>query len=329
MSVYTSVSAEELRDFLRLYSLGDLIEHRGISAGVENTNYFATTTQGEYVLTLFESHTPAQMTFFLDWMQHLAQNELPVAQPQRANNGHILQSLNNKPAAIIERVAGENLFALNPAQCAEIGDALARIHVAGRSFKQARQNPYDQTWRQQTAALIRVHLPPDEQALLAHECDAAHALDVSDLPRGIAHTDLFRDNALFHNGKLSAVLDFYDSATETWLYDLAIVVNDWCCNDDDNGNDNGDGNGYLNAEKLRSCLNAYHAVRPLTSSEAAIWQDTLRLTALRFWLSRWASIVTPRDGDMVQQKDPAEFRDKLIARREETDKIRTCWVDSV
>lgn len=323
MSVYTSVSAEELRDFLRLYSLGELIEHRGISAGVENTNYFVTTTQGEYVLTLFESHTPTQMSFFLDWMQHLAQNTLPVAQPQRANDGQILQTLNRKPAAIIERVTGENLFALNPTQCAEVGDALARIHVAGRSFKQERQNPYDQTWRQQTAALIRAHLPPDEQALLDHECSAAETLDLSGLPSGIAHTDLFRDNALFHNGKLSAVLDFYDSATETWLYDLAIMVNDWCCDDD------GDHNGYLNADKLRSCLSAYHAVRPLTSSEAAVWQDTLRLTALRFWLSRWAAIVTPRDGDMVQQKDPAEFRDKLIARREETDKIRTCWVDSV
>lgn len=319
MSVYTSVSAEELQTFLRLYSLGELIEHRGISAGVENTNYFVTTTQGEYVLTLFESHSPEDMAFFLDWMQHLAENKLPVAQPQHAKDGQILQTLNSKPAAIIERVIGDNLFELNPTQCAEIGDVLARIHVAGCSFQQTRHNPYDHTWRKTTAALIRPHLPEDEQNLLDHEYAAAQALDLSDLPSGIAHTDLFRDNALFHEGKLSAVLDFYDSAAETWLQDLAIVVNDWCCQDD----------GYLDSDKLRSCLNAYHAVRPLTAAEADVWQSTLSLAALRFWLSRWASIVTPRDGDMVQQKDPAEYRDKLIARREETDKIRACWVDSV
>lgn len=315
MSVFTRVSRDELIAFLSGYDCGELLEYTGIEAGVENTNYFVTTSGGGYVLTLFEKHSADELSFYLELMQHLAVAGIPVARPLPARNGQLLQHLNNKPAALVERLSGHTQVQADKGACAEIGAVLAQIHLAAAEFPQQRFSERGHQWRLQTAEQLLSEVSVGDASLLKQEIAFQQAMETSSLPQGIIHADLFLDNALFDQGRLSGVIDWYYACNDYWLYDLAVVVNDWCCLAD----------GRLDENKLQVCLNAYHQQRPLIAAEFVCWPGLLRAAALRFWLSRLLDKLYPRPGEMVLQKDPDEFRNKLRLRIEEADLIRSCW----
>ncbi|MFM2318893.1 MAG: hypothetical protein RLZZ215_1514 [Pseudomonadota bacterium] len=321
MSVFTPVNAQELAEFLSHYAVGELVDYQGIAAGVENSNFFVNTTTGTYVLTLFEQHTPTELEYFLQVMQHMAQAQLPIAAPLHDCTGRLLRTCKAKPAALITCLTGQTLDqqAANPQQSAAIGRVLAHIHLAGRSFPLKRAPDRGHEWRMQTAQRLLPLLEPSDYALLSKTLISQQALNFNQLPTGLIHADLFRDNALFLNNQLSGVLDWYYACDDCWLYDLAIVVNDWCCFE----------NGALDAERLIACLRAYHQIRPLTPAEAEQWPNLLAAAALRFWLSRLVAKLEPRAGSLVLQKDPLEFRQKLEHRYAEIALIRACWAIAV
>lgn len=304
MSVYTPVSATELETFLHEYPVGALTDYAGISAGVENSNFFVTTTQGAFVLTLFEHHTPAELGYFLDLMQHWADAGIPVARPIPNHAGQLLGTLKHKPAALVTRLAGQHIEHPTPEQCAALGTALAHMHLAGQTFPQQRAPDRGHDWRMQTAARLLPSLEPAAATLLQAEIAFQQTIPFAQLPAGTIHADLFRDNVLFHHGQVSGILDVYFACTDSWLYDLAIVVNDWCCHAD----------GALDTERVQACLKAYQQVRPWQALEHRYWLALLRAAALRFWLSRLDAQMNPRAGDNVLQKDPTEFHHKLLQR---------------
>lgn len=306
MSVYTPVSATELEAFLRQYPVGTLLDFAGIEAGVENTNYFVTTTGGAFVLTLFEHHSPAELEYFLALMQHWADAGIPVACPQHLHDGQMLATLNGKPAALVARLAGEHVTTPSIGQCAAMGAMLARMHLGGRDFALYRAPDRGHEWRMQKGSSLLTQLAgkQDEAQLLRAELAFQQNIPFDQLPAGVIHADLFRDNVMFRQGQLSGVIDLYFACTDSWLYDLAIVVNDWCCLTD----------GSLDTPRLQACIDSYQSVRPWEPVEQRYWQATLRAAALRFWLSRLDAKLNPRDGDMILQKDPTEFRDKLQQR---------------
>ncbi|MEZ5536808.1 MAG: homoserine kinase [Thiolinea sp.] len=317
MSVFTSVSRDELVEFLSGYDVGELIDYSGIEAGVENTNYFVSASAGRYVLTLFEKHQADELLFYLELMQHLAAAGIPVACPVVDQNACLLQTMNGKPAALIERLSGSTEAEVSVGACAAIGQTLARIHLAAAEFPQQRYAERGHAWRMQTAAEVLSDVSAADAELLRQEINFQQslALDSHALPQGIIHADLFLDNALFDRGKLTGVIDWYYACNDFWLYDLAVVVNDWCCRSD----------GALDEAKLKACLWHYHQERPLTAEEAVCWPGLLRAAALRFWLSRLLDQLYPRAGEIVLQKDPGEFRNKLLLRIGETELIRSCW----
>ncbi|MEB4589436.1 homoserine kinase [Candidatus Thiothrix sp. Deng01] len=310
MSVYTPVNASELQTFLLQYPVGTLAGFTGITAGVENTNYFVTTTGGEFILTLFEHHTPDELEYFLALMQHWSGQGIPVACPQHLHNGHMLAALNGKPAALVARLPGEHVETPTPAQCAAIGALLAQMHLSGRSFPLHRAPDRGHEWRIQMADKLLKQLSPrsPDANLLQAEMAYQQTIPFAQLPTGVIHADLFRDNAMFQHNQASGVIDLYFACNDSWLYDLAIVVNDWCCLPD----------GALDSACAQACLKAYQCARPWEPVEQRHWQAVLRAAALRFWLSRLDAKLNPRDGDMILQKDPAEFRDKLLHRIAET-----------
>lgn len=321
MSVFTPVNAQELAEFLSHYTVGELLNYQGIAAGVENSNFFVNTTTGAYVLTLFEQHTPAELEYFLQVMQHMAAAQLPIAVPIRDTTGQLLRICKAKPAALITCLSGETLDQQQPKpqQCAAMGRVLAKIHLAGQSFPRKRSPDRGHEWRIQTAKRLRPLVEPSDLALLTRTLRNQQTLNFTNLPSGLIHADLFRDNTLFLNAQLSGVLDWYYACDDYWLYDLAIVVNDWCCLE----------NGALDAERLTACLRAYHQIRPLTQPEAAQWVNMLEAAAFRFWLSRLVASLEPRVGSLVLQKDPLEFRQKLEQRQLEIALIRACWLGAV
>ncbi len=298
MSVYTTVERDELEDFLSHYSLGDLVGYDGISAGIENTNYFVITTQDQYVLTLFEALSSDELPYFLDLMAHLAEHDVPSAHPMPDEQGKYLRTLKGKPAALVRRLAGHNIETTNPTQCAEIGKALGHLHMVGQSFKGHRDNLRGPHWWQVTARHLMPKLEPEEAALLQAELDFQRQHRHDALPQGVIHADLFRDNALFVNNHLTGIIDFYYACNDVLLYDIAVTVNDWCTLPD----------GDLDPTRLTTLLESYQTERPFSEAEQAAWPVMLRAAALRFWLSRLKDQYFPREGEITHIKDPTVFR---------------------
>jgi len=228
LSVFTPVSESQLTAWLKGYSVGALTMLEPIAAGIENTNYFVTTSQGRYVLTLFERLPAAELPFYLELMAHLARHGIPCPAPVADLADRYLSSLNGKPATLVTRLAGASLENPGAAECAELGALLARMHLAGRSYGGYVENPRGPKWWRSAAGEVRHALDPARAALLEGELRFQAQQRHPDLPRGAVHADLFRDNALFLGGRISGVFDFYFAGVDCFAYDLAVCVNDWC-----------------------------------------------------------------------------------------------------
>lgn len=306
MSVFTSVTNQQLQAWLTDYNIGELVELKGISSGITNTNYFVTTTQDKYVLTLFEHNTIDELPYFIDLMHHLSTHGIPCPDPISNVDGVSLHMLNGKPAVLISCLKGQDIDTPSVVHCAAIGHVLAQMHQAGQSFsaQSSHQNPRGADWRHQTAQQVMAHLPADDQKLLTETLAFQAGFDTSSLPHGIIHADLFRDNVLFDGDKVGGLIDFYYACYDALAYDLAIVTNDWCVQVD----------GQLDTAKAEALLQAYQSVRPFEQSEHVAWHGLLRIAALRFWLSRLYDQIYPQAGELTHAKDPNHFKEILKLR---------------
>ncbi len=297
MSVYTSVSEAELGNWLKNYSVGQLVDCEPIKEGIENTNYFVATTQGRYVLTLFERLPAAELPFYLDLMAHLARHGIPCPAPIADLADQYLGHLNGKPAALVTRLPGRSVERPGVAHCAELGALLARMHLAGRSYSAYLENPRGSRWWRIAAHEVKRFVKKKDSELLEGEIAYQSEHRFPDLPRGPVHADLFRDNALFEDARISGVIDFYFAGVDCLLHDLAVCANDWCLLKD----------YRLDEARAGALLRAYHALRPFAPLERDAWPVMLRAAALRFWLSRLHDFHLPRPGMLVHAHDPEHF----------------------
>ncbi len=301
MSVFTVVTPEQLAAWLKHYSIGSLTHLEGIAAGIENTNYFVTTTHGRYVLTLFEKLKAGELPFYMNLMAHLARHGIPCPQPIAKLDNEFLGALNGKPASIVTCVPGAALESAAAHQCAAIGELLAQMHLAGLSYAATMPNPRGAHWWTAAMPQVAPFLDARAAAMLGAEVRFQSQHHAGDLPRGAIHADLFRDNVLWRGAQVGGIIDFYFACTDALLYDVAIAVNDWCLASA----------SALDEERTRALLNAYHGVRPFTCGERDAWPAMLRAGALRFWVSRLYDFHLPRPGALVHAKDPANFQHLL------------------
>jgi homoserine kinase type II len=317
MSVFTTVNEDQASAWLQNYPIGQLTELRGIASGIENTNYFLSTNQGKYVLTLFEILTADELPYFLNLMHHLASQGVPCPLPIANQQGELLGALNGKPASIVTRLSGASLTTPTATQCAAIGATLAQIHIAGKNFPMQRDNERSATWWKAISPQLLPFLDTEAAQLLQAEIKFQALHRLQDLPRGVIHADLFRDNVLFDGDTVSGVIDFYFACNDTWLYDIAITVNDWCVT----------ATGELDEAHTKAFLQAYHNVRPFTAIERGAWPITLRAAALRFWVSRLYDLHFPRAGEMTHAKDPSHFERILRNRIQAQSALQRMWVN--
>jgi len=304
MSVYTSVSRDQLSAWLAGFDLGALESYAGIAAGIENTNYFVTLTRGRYVLTLFEKLRPEELPFYLGLMTHLAARGIPCPRPIPNRLGHVLGSLCGKPAVLVTRLSGADVATPGVEHCAAVGTVLARMHLAAQDYPETMPNPRGLAWWRGAALDVMPLLTSADADLLAAELQFQSRLKLDALRRGAIHADLFRDNVLFDGAAIGGIIDFYFACTDTLLYDLAITVNDWCVADD----------GSLDPERTAALLGAYREVRTIAPEERDAWPSVLRAGALRFWISRLYDLHCPRPGELTFAKDPEHFKRILKAR---------------
>lgn len=302
MAVFTPVSLQELAPWLAGYAVGKASAIRGISSGIENSNFFVTTEKGEYVLTLFEKLTEQQLPYYLNLMRHLADHGIKVAGPIPDKKGRLWGTLCGKPASLVNKLEGDWQPDPNPSQCAQVGDMMARMHLAGRDYPAFQPNLRGLAWWQETLPLVSGFLEKEQAAFLEAEVHLQEAFAKTSscgrLPAGPVHADLFRNNVMFDGETLSGFFDFYFAGNDTWLFDVAVAVNDWCIDLD---------TGRFDASRLAAFLAAYHAVRPFTADERQAWHTMLRAAALRFWLSRLYDFYLPREAEMLVPHDPAHF----------------------
>ncbi|WP_297724725.1 homoserine kinase [Limnohabitans sp. Rim8] len=309
MAVFTEVSESQATELLQSLNLGKLTGLRGIQGGIENTNYFATTDKGEYVLTLFERLNFEQLPFYLHLMKHLAERGIPVPDPAPNRDGDILHTLNGKPAAVVNKLEGKSQLAPMNAHCAGVGGMLARMHLAGADYRRSQPNLRGLPWWNDTVPVVLPYLTLDQAALirseLAFQNHTAASSAYAALPRGPVHADLFRDNVMFNGEHLTGFFDFYFAGVDTWLFDLAVCLNDWCIDLS---------SGRHEAERAKAMIDAYQQVRPLSSAERQMLPAMMRAGALRFWISRLWDFHLPREASMLMPHDPSHF-ERIVRER--------------
>ncbi|KZY67220.1 hypothetical protein A3742_02515 [Oleiphilus sp. HI0071] len=286
MAVFTHVLAADLTAILERFSLGKCLRLEGISAGIENTNYFLDTQKNgdvtSWVLTVFENMAASELPFFVDLTRHLAEQGLSVPAPLVDSSGRALFQLHGKDALIVPCLSGQAKDQVDLNNCFEVGRWLGSMHHAVGTFGGHRPLVRDLSWMQgKLNALRDSHIARDDLALLercvARYADYRQQLDAC--PKGTVHGDLFKDNVLFEGGRVSGVIDFYHACTEGLLFDLAVCANDWVTKSD----------GRYDRALMSSLLDGYKAEHAWSDQDEQAWPLFLELAALRFWISRLAS----------------------------------------
>ena len=305
MAVYTDVAAEDLAAFLAGYDIGELLAYKGIAEGVENSNFLVHTSRGYFILTLYERRVAAKdLPFFLGLMEHLHARGITCPQPVKNKTGAVLGEVAGRPAAVITFLDGMWIRRPSPGHCAALGEALAKLHLAGLDFKQRRTNALSvEGWRPlyENCRARANEVQRDLAELLAAELAQLERAWPRQLPQGVIHADLFPDNVFFLGDKLSGLIDFYFACTDALAYDVAVCLNAWCFETDQS----------YNVTKGRSLLQAYAAVRPLSEAERSALPLLARGAALRFLLTRLVDWFDVPPGALVRPKDPLEYYRKL------------------
>ena len=323
MAVFTPLELGDISGWIdQDFNIGRATQLRGIHGGIENSNFFLDTRKNgekqEFVLTIFERLTTAQLPYYLELMDHLANQGIPVPKPVQNKAGEILFTLKNKPAAIVSKLPGLSRLEPQAKHCALVGEMLAKMHFAGKNFAKTQPNLRSLHWWQSTIPQVLAHLSDSQKTLITNELATQESFfassEYASLPQGASHCDLFRDNVLFDpegvgdssQDVLGGFFDFYFAGTDKWLFDLAVTVNDWClaANKQD-----------LDPIRLTALMDAYQSVRPLTAEEKTSWPLMLRAAALRFWISRLWDFYLPRDAQMLTPHDPSHFERILLSRR--------------
>ncbi len=305
MAVYTDVAAEELAEFLKSYDIGELLSYKGIAEGVENSNFLLHTSRGAYILTLYEKRVAEDdLPYFLSLMAHLAERGVSCPQPARSREGEVFSRLADRPAAIINFLEGVWPRRPSVAHCAGVGEALARMHLAGRDFPLFRKNPLSVAgWRPlfDLSAARADSVQAGLADFIARVLDYLEANWPADLLMGVIHADLFPDNVFFLGDRLSGLIDFPFACNDILAYDVAICLNAWCFEPDH----------AFNVTKARALLNGYGRERALSEAEQAALPLLARGAALRFLLTRLVDFLNVPKGALVKPKDPLEYVRKL------------------
>jgi homoserine kinase type II len=317
MAVYTSINTLVAQPLIYRLGLGTITKLEGITAGIENTNYFIDTHIGKYVLTLFERLKKEELPYYLGFMQHLAEHGIHVPKPQANGTGEILHSLRDKPCVVVNKLPGKSVNQPEPKHCDQVGQMLAKMHLAGQSFSLRQTHLRGLLWWNETVPVVLPFLDSDEQVILSQELQyqntIAQSREYQTLPRGPIHADLFRNNVLFEHrkeGLQCAFFDFYFAGDDSWLFDIAVCLNDWCLHPHQTHS-----KVSIHLENQQAFLQAYTGIRPLLKTELNLLPAILRGAAFRFWLSRLWDWYLPRKASQLKPHDPKYFKQVLQLRQ--------------
>ena len=305
MAVYTSINSSDLNDWIEKFNFKDLVNFKGISSGVTNSNYLIQMAHSNYILTIFEHNNIEELPFYIDLMTYLAKENFLCPRPIENKNGQALGLLKEKPALMVSFLDGKEKVIRSPKSCYLVGQYLAKLHLTANNFPQLNKNTRGLDWVSDMYLNLKKYLSLEDQGILELEINYHKEMDKVELPEGIIHGDLFKDNVLFLNDKVSGFIDFYYACNEKFIYDIEIAINDWCIDQD----------GQINKSMFLEFIKGYQLERKLTDNEQEYLNVALRLAALRFWLSRLEDFYNAKEGEITSIKDPKHFKDILLDRQ--------------
>ena len=315
MAVYTEVDSDTLAEFAAQYPLSQIDEFKGITAGVQNSNFLLTTADAKYILTIYESSAngvaAADLPFFLGLMLHLSAQGLSCPVPLARKDGGLISTIKNKPAALVSFLEGRSVKTPRPEHCRALGAAMAQMHLAGDGFELTRPNNHGLgNWQ---ALFERCHsradeVSPDLTRAMERELTRLKENWPDNLPTGIIHADLFPDNVFFMQGDMSGLIDFYFACNDFYAYDLAIALNAWCFEAD----------ATFNVTKARALLSGYQNLRLLAPEEIDAVPILGAGAAMRFLTTRLFDWLNQVDGAQVEPKNPNDFLRRLRFHRSAT-----------
>ncbi len=305
MSVYTHPSDVELQELLNNYNIGNLIDFSGIDEGITNSNFFLNTESGSYVLTIFEEPN-LNLDFTINLMNYLSNTGIPCPIPIFTKDKKLLSNIKEKQCTIVTRLKGKTVSnnETNIEMCKQVGNVLGEIHNNSKGYKNTYEGVRNNQWFTETSKKIRESISDDDNEIIQECLKNLLNFKNKNIPKGVIHGDLFRDNVMFEKNKLSGVIDFNYACTGNLIYDLAITVNDWCINKD----------GTINIEKQNAMILSYSSKRKIEENEKNSWNLILCFAALRFWLSRLYDSIYPTDGHLTHLLNPDEFKVILLDR---------------
>ena len=305
MAVYTSINSSDLNDWIEKFNFKDLVNFKGISSGVTNSNYLIQMAHSNYILTIFEHNNIEELPFYIDLMTYLAKENFLCPRPIENKNGQALGLLKEKPALMVSFLDGKEKVIRSPKSCYLVGQYLAKLHLTANNFPQLNKNTRGLDWVSDMYLNLKKYLSLEDQGILELEINYHKEMAKAELPEGIIHGDLFKDNVLFLNDKVSGFIDFYYACNEKFIYDIAIAINDWCIDQD----------GQINKSMFLEFIKGYQSERKLIDNEQEYLNVALRLAALRFWLSRLEDFYNAKEGEITSIKDPKHFKDILLDRQ--------------
>ena len=306
MSVYTILKNKHIKEILSLYNIGSLKSFDGISDGITNTNYFLNTDKGKYVITIFEDIKKTKVTKYLKLMNFFSKKGLCAPEIMITKSGGVLTTVEKKPCSIMQKLSGKTVNESNSTLCKSLGEVIGTFHNFSQQYQGMISNSRDIEWIEKTSKKIENHLQPNQLNLIKHCSKVFKKIFSSNLPSGVIHSDLFRDNVLASNNKITGIIDYYYSFNGPLVYELAVIANDWCVNK----------NGSINARKYHSFINSYNSVRPITKKEMKQMNNAMIAAGLRFYLSRLVDMIFPKVGEITHIKDPSTFENILKKRLE-------------
>ena len=305
MAVYTSITSSDLNNWMKEFNLEEPVKFKGISSGVTNSNYLINMPNSNYILTIFEHNDIEELPFYVDLMTYLAKNNFLCPRPVEDKSGKALGFLKEKPALMVSFLDGKEKASVDKNSCYLVGKNLAKLHLTANNFLQKNKNTRGLSWMSGIYKKLKKHLCLQDQKIIELEIDYQISLEKPDLPEGIIHGDLFKDNVLFFKEKVSGFIDLYYACNERLIYDIAIAINDWCINKD----------GRINKLMYKEFISGYQSERNLTDNEQDCLNEDLRLAALRFWLSRLEDFHNTKEGEITSIKDPEHFKGILLNRQ--------------
>ena len=306
MSVYTILKNKHIKEILSLYNIGSLKSFDGISDGITNTNYFLNTDKGKYVITIFEDIKKTKVTKYLKLMNFFSKKGLCAPEIMITKSGDLLTTVEKKPCSIMQKLSGKTVNESNNMLCKSLGEVIGTFHNFSQQYQGMISNSRDIKWIEKTIKKIEGHLEPNQLNLIKHCSKVFKKIFSLNLPYGVIHSDLFRDNVLANNNKITGIIDYYYSFNGPLIYELAVIANDWCVNK----------NGSINATKYHSFINCYNSVRTITKKEMKQMNNAMIAAGLRFYLSRLVDMIFPKVGEITHIKDPSIFENILKKRLE-------------